>query len=118
MNKCLIMLIFIMFFSNVVFSQNVKKGYRYTPEELAKIKIDEMNPVLDLTEDQQNYIYDLYVKYIKDKREDEITYRYYNNDIKKIIRKERLKEFKNSLKRVLTPEQVHKFINFAKSKFK
>jgi len=107
-----------MFFSNIVFSQNVNKGYRYTPEELAKIKIDEMNPILDLTEEQQNNIFGLYVNYIKDKREDEIKYLYYNNDIKKIIRRERLKEFKNSLKRVLTAEQVHKFINFAKSKFK
>ena len=118
MSKYLLILIFMLFISVGTFAQEVQKYYKYSAEELAQKKIDKLAPELNLTTDQQKILYDEFVNYIKNRRDDDAKYGTYGLDYQKKMRKERMKELKNSLKQTLTKAQLHKFIKMTIKKNK
>lgn len=118
MKKYLLIIVLLFICSGNIFSQEVQKKYKYTPEELAQKKIDKIAPELNLTDEQQKTVYDEFVKYIKKRREDNETLGSEGKENIQKMRKERLKELRESLKGTLTKEQIRKFIELSKSKNK
>lgn len=87
---------------------------KLTPEEKSSKIVDELKPVLSLTDQQYNDLYNLYLgrfKEIKSNRE---------NGIKpdKETKKAKRKDFREKMQNILTEEQQVKFKEFWKDKKK
>ena len=99
-----------------VYSQNddVKKPKK-TPEERAKMMTDRMNEKLQLSTDQYNTIYDLFLGNIQQNRADRQTYSGSKDELKKMI-KERNKATRQKVKGLLTDEQKTKIKEMRKQR--
>lgn len=87
---------------------------KLTPEEKSAKIVDELKPVLNLTDQQYSDLYNLYLerfKEIKSNRESGIK-------PDKETKKAKRKEFRENLQKILTEEQHAKFKEFWKDKKK
>ncbi len=92
------------------YSQNDTKQYKYTAEEKAKLIVDDLKPVLNLSNDQYTQLYNLYVQRIKEIR----TNKTGTDD--KSSSKIKSKEFNESVKAILSDQQWEDYKKYWKDK--
>jgi len=92
------------------YSQNDTKQYKYTAEEKAKLIVDDLKPVLNLSNDQYTQLYNLYVQRINEVRSNK------GGTIDKDTRKTKSKEFNNAVKAILSDQQWEDYKKYWKDK--
>lgn len=92
------------------YSQNDTKQYKYTAEEKAKLIVDDLKTVLNLSNDQYTQLYNLYVQRINEIRTNR------GGTIDKDSKKQKSKEFNNSVKAILSDQQWEDYKKYWKDK--
>ncbi len=92
------------------YSQNDTKQYKYTAEEKAKLIVDDLKTVLNLSNDQYTQLYNLYVQRINEIRTNRA------GTIDKDSKKQKSKEFNNSVKAILSEQQWTDYKKYWKDK--